>query len=251
MPPKVALAVVIIGDAFRASYARFIRDSHVQYAAKHGYEFVEVTEWVGPPHDAIVSLQKLRVLNLSWAKAFDYVIVLDADVFVMPHAPAIHPLFSTLGVRVGGVNEYTQPTGRYEDRVTLQQFLGYEDSPSAYYTLANLQLVTRVVINTGMLVFQPALHTALVDEIYVHYARASLTHPRGFHFEQAAVSFELLVRDIWAPLPSAWNALWNQHRDYDRYLGFSSQLREFASKNYFIHLAGGDAKHLNGVKDLI
>ena len=240
---RVALAVVVLGPAYHAQYMKLFHESHAAYAKKYSYNLSIFSEWIssGPgPSVALsgASMQKYALLNTVWAQNFDYVVYLDADILINPSAPAVHLIFPSLGRGIGAVDEYEEPTGRFEDRVYVQRAMKWEDSPQKYYALAGFDLNTTHVLNGGMMIFQPALHSKFAMNMSTRYDHQSRSHPRGMHFEQAATGFELITQGMWARVPPVWNALWIIQRLYPQNI---ETLQQFIDRNYFVHLAGGDA----------
>ena len=249
---RVALAVIVLFPEYHARYMYLLYDNHAAYARKHNYTLVVVTEWINaepgqPGAFSGASMQKYAVLNTTWAQMYDYVVVLDADIFITPSAPALHSIFPSLGRGVGAVDEYEQPTGvRFEDRGSIPRLMNWCDSPEQYFALAGFKLNTSHVLNGGFLIFQPAYHSEFALYMWLRYGQASRTHPRGMHFEQAATGYELITRGLWSYVPSVWNAAWILQRLHPLN---NETLQQFIDRNYFVHLAGGDIKLLEAIAD--
>lgn len=89
---KTALITIVIGEAYQAIYARYIKDRFERYAARHGYE----------PRVIDRPLLDLPGKKFTWQKlclpfwpdygAYDRVAVLDSDILIARDAPALPPV---------------------------------------------------------------------------------------------------------------------------------------------------------------
>ncbi len=127
----------------------------------------------------------------------------------------------------------SQPTR--DARRSLQIRAGWERTVSEYYELCQITFDTEFVFNTGVLVFQPRKHADFCRDIYNKYKHNQLIHPRGFHYEQAAVNYEYQKKNKLIPIPSEWNSLGNIHK----FAGYEGTLADFMKEKHFAHLAGG------------
>ncbi len=225
--PSVLLVTVAIGEHYLQEYNRLFRASHELYAKRHGYDFQVVTDWISEPKVRdTTSFQKILVP--SRFPEYDYVVFVDADILINPLAPAIHLEVTDEGI--GCVDQWSQPNGR---RLEIARRHGWETSATDYYGLAGFKLETDKVINTGVLVFQPALHAGICKEIYKLWIERSIGHRRGFHFEQSAIGFTLQSERMVKWLDVRWNGIWPLAA------ALGTNCDEFCSQHWFIHFAGG------------
>jgi hypothetical protein len=236
-PDRVLLVTLAIGDKYVEEYNRLFRKSQEQYAAKHGYDFKVVSEYLDETRtykDAI-SFNKVLVFSQPWSVLYDYIVFVDADILINPDAPAIHTLCKGSD-RVGIVDEYSQPTK--ERRLQIQTWMGWEKTAKEYYRLCGFDIDTAHVLNTGVIVAQPRLHGQLLRDIYEKHVDGSKGHPRGFHYEQSAIGYELLVRNAAHILPNRWNTVWGMYKIASSMTKSAIGLDIFYRANYFIHFAG-------------
>lgn len=224
---RILLVSIAIGKSYLHEYNTLFRPSHELYAKRHGYDFKVVTDWIKGPHirDS-TSFQKILVPG--YFPEYDYVIFIDADILINPEAPPIH---LEIGCEmIGGVDQWAQPNGR---RLEIARRHGWETTPSDYYKLAGFNFSTDKVINTGVLVFQPALHKGICNEIYINFVNNCIGHRRGFHYEQSVIGYILQSERMVKWLDVRWNAIWPLAA------AIGEDLEGFCRNNWFIHFAGG------------
>jgi hypothetical protein len=230
---KVALVTLTIGEGYIEQHARIFMPSQRAYAERHGYDYRVITDYSGPiRHPALICLEKQLICSQPWAAEYDCIIYIDADMLIHPLAPALHTKVSPTD-SILMVDEMSQPTRA--DRHALQVRSGWEQSVPEYYARAGLDFNTDIIYNGGLIVWNtPARWSGLCRSIYMKYAKAQLTHPRGYHYEQAVVNFEYQTNGLCRALDPEWNAIWALHKETT----FQGNLAEFIEKNHFVHLAG-------------
>jgi hypothetical protein len=230
---KVILVTIAIGDRYLQEYNTYFRRSQEEYARRCGYDFKVITDFLDPRLKVrdLISFNKILVCSTPWAKQYDFVIFIDADILISSSAPPIHTAMD-YREKIGIVNEYSQPT--FEKRLAIQKKMGWEADPTAYYKLAGFDIQTFMVLNTGVLVMQPAKHREILELIYTTHFLRSIGHPRGFHFEQSCIGYELQRSGIFVILPNMFNAIWGIYKLDDE----SINLQDFVNTNHFIHFAG-------------
>jgi hypothetical protein len=240
MPPRVLLVTLAVGEKYLEEYNRLFRKSQEQYARSHGYDFRVVTDYLDTDTanhvKSAISFNKILVCSQEWSKKYHYIVFVDADILIRPGSPAIHKLCVGC-TEVGIIDEFSQPTS--EIRLDIQKRMGWEQTASDYYALCDFDIKTKHVLNTGVLVMQPAKHAALLERIYRTYVGKSLDHPRGFHFEQSAIGYELMKNNAYYILPNKFNAVWGIYRIF-RTMARSPglTLEVFYNDNYMTHFAG-------------
>lgn len=146
----------------------------------------------------------------------------------------MHLVFPSLGDRIGAVNEF-----KAEWAEQIKKF-GW-DGPTTYYGKVNIDVGADAahILNSGVIVWQPRKHAALVEAFIAKYGPESATHPRGPHYEQGVFGGWALTGGHWAGppgLPGTWNALWIGQRIF----GGGGPVGDYVARNHFIHLAAGD-----------
>jgi hypothetical protein len=229
---KILITTVCIGNKYLTQYEHFFHPSQKNYCQRHGYDFLVLTEGLSPiSHADAISFNKALVFSQEFSKKYEWVVFIDADIYITPHAPPIGQELSKFS-RIAMVDEYSQPT-RIQ-RFMVQSRLGWEKSASEYYALAGFKLETDHVFNTGVIATRPSVYSRFFKEVYIKHALQSINHPRRFHFEQSAIGYEVQASRQYEFLDAKFNALWCIHKLSDITLTFE----KFCNQNYFVHFAG-------------
>lgn len=243
---KVLLVTMAIGEKYLQVYNMLFRDSQESYAKRCGYDFKIITDFISAGtqypiyHQALISFNKILVCSQDFSSEYDFIIFIDADILISKNAPPLHDIYN-FGDKIGIVDEYSQPTP--ELRIELQKKNGWEDSACKYYKLAGLDIdaSTCHVLNTGLLVMQPAKHAKMLVDIYNKFAVRAVNHVRGYHFEQSCIGYELMKQEKCLIMDNKWNAVWSLYRDSKWY---QKGLLDAYNGNNFIHFAGRADYHL-------
>jgi hypothetical protein len=230
---KVLLVTMAIGETYLQEYETLFKKSQEAYAKKYGYDFKVVTEFLDKniQNKATISFNKALVASQEWSKDYDFIIFIDADIFININSPPIHN-YVEYGNCIGIIDEYSQPTK--EKRINIQRRNGWETCATDYYKLAGFDIQTDMVFNSGVLVLQPKLHGTFLQKIYNDYVIKSISSPRGFHFEQSCIGYELQKENKYKILDNKFNAVWNLTKSDDANIN----LEDYFIQNYFIHFAG-------------
>jgi hypothetical protein len=231
---KVLLVTIAIGDRYLQEYKRLFYESQRLYAEQNGYDFKVITEFLDKNNQnkSCVSFNKILVCDQEWSKNYDYIIFVDADILINKNAPPIHTFVDYQNC-IGIVDEYSQPSS--EKRINIQRSMGWETSAKDYYKLCGFEIETTMVFNSGVLVLQPRIHNEFLKDIYNKYVSRSISHPRGFHFEQSCIGYEIQKANLYTVLDNKFNAVWGITK-LDRTNQLS--LPDYFKNNYFIHFAG-------------
>lgn len=228
---KIALVTIAIGPDYYHKYTLLFMNSHNLYAMKNGYDFFILTDFIDQniKHYNTISFNKILVCELF--KKYDYVIYIDADIFINPLSDPIH-ICAKNTEKICIVNEAEQLSE--EDYSNLKKKMSWEANATEYYKLAQLDIDTNIVLNTGVMIFQPKLHCNFLRQIYDKYILKSLSHPRGYHYEQSCVGYELQKENMFLCIPNKFNAIWS----LEKLSHPETDLIDFFKNNYFIHFAG-------------
>jgi hypothetical protein len=240
---KVLLITIAIGPQYLQVYNFLFRQNQEYYAQKHNYDFKVITDFISSDtifpikHNGLISFNKILVCNQEFSKDYDYIIYIDADILINKNSPALHNSYNW-NDKIGIVNEYSQPTN--ELRIKLQKSMGWEDSAEKYYKLAGFELDTTQLLNSGVLVMQPKIHGDFLKGIYDKYALKAINHPRGYHFEQSCIGYELIKNNKALVIANKWNTVWVLYRDTNSYprTHSKSSIQQAFEENYFLHFAG-------------
>ena len=220
---KVCIGILSIGRTYLAEFERLFKPSVSAYCARHGYDLKVFSDFLDPirKHPHTVSFQKCLVPDQL--REYDLVVVLDADIYIESHAPPIHLL--ELNEKIGIVDEVAQSTPEGYDHMIN---IGFADRAKKYYGLVGLNnLETTRILNTGVMVCNPAKHADYLKTIYEAYVAGSINNPRGFHYEQACIGYKFQIDQTYTLLPNLWNFIYIHH-----------QLTRQPVRCYFLHFAG-------------
>jgi hypothetical protein len=246
---KCAIATVAIGQDYQSSYAAVFRPSVERYVARHGYDLVLFTDYLGEPRHRdprLITFMKILAPYHEAVLGYDLLMVLDVDILINARAPPFHAL--EIGSNIGVVDEWCQPSP--EERMNFQMTNGLETSARDYYRLAGFNLESEILINSGMFVCAPVIHSPFFRDIVARYSETQRSHPRGPHFEQAMFGYELKTNGLAHLLPIKWNCIWPHYRRSAKW-GAPAQtdtierwadvkrFREVFDATYLLHMTGG------------
>lgn len=219
---KVCFGILSVGRSYLAEFERLFKPSVSAYCARNGYDLRIFTDFIDPKrrYPDTISFQKCLVPDQL--RDYDLVVVLDADIFIELYSPPIHNL--QFDGKIGIVDEVAQssPEG-YDHMVSV----GYADYAKNYYAKVGLELETNSILNTGLIICNPSLHADYLKSIYEKYVDKSIGHPRGFHYEQACIGYELQTDKSYVAISNLWNFLFVHH-----------QISKTPIYSYFLHFAG-------------
>ncbi len=229
---KVCLVVNVVGEKYMDQYERIFKKSQENYARKCGYDYKIISEVIGKINNPqMICLSKQLICSQDWAKSYDFIIVVDADIYINIDSPPIH--LSCLNTdKIGMVNEITQPTR--EMRALWQKACGYETTTHTYFLRSGYDFSEDILFNGGLLVLQPSKHAEFTKTIYDKYCDKQVDHPCGIHFEQATINYEYFKSDMIFELPHKWNAIWAVQKPFLK----DCSLMDFVKFQYFTHFAG-------------
>ena len=219
---KVCIGVISIGRTYLAEFERLFKPSVSAYCARNGYDLKVFTDFLDPgrKHPDTISFQKCLVPDQL--REYDLVVILDADIYIEAYAPAIHTL--ELNDKIGIVNEIAQSSPeKYQQMVNV----GFSDHAKKYYSLVGFDIDTDKMLNTGLMICQPAKHADYLKTIYEKYVDKSVGHRRGFHYEQACIGYDMQNDETFELIPNLWNFLY-----------IHTQMTREPIICYFLHFAG-------------
>jgi hypothetical protein len=234
---RVCLATLAIGDSYLQEYNDLFRPSHEYYAAKHGYDFRVITSPLDPTltDPKSVTIHKYLVCSQEWSSLYDYIVILDADILINKQSPPIP--FEVLGDNVGMVDEACQPS--VEKRLEILRKRGWPVYPKEYFALCGFTLDSPALYNSGVVVYQPRKHRAILETIYATYAKGSIGHPRGQHYEQTVTNYCFQSSNMVCALPVTFNAPYLLYLYDDPSLDIDT----FYKSNGFVHFVAREYYH--------
>ena len=219
---KVCIGVISVGRTYLEEFERLFKPSVIAYCQKYGYDLKIFTDFLDPTRRQPDTISFQKCLVPDKLREYDLVVVLDADIYIEPHAPPIHTL--ELNDKIGIVNEVAQSTPEgYQHMVNV----GFADNAKKYYNLVGFDLDTDKILNTGVMLCRPFAHAEFLKYIYEKYVDRSIGHPRGFHYEQACIGYELQTHKPYEIISNLWNFIY-----------VHTQMTHHPIQCYFLHFAG-------------
>ncbi len=209
---RQAIVTLLVGNRYRADWHRFAKRYWVAYAERHGLDVLALERVLDASSRASrrsPAWQKLLILSQDFARRYDQIIWVDADVVINPSAPLI-----TEGVsreRVGAVDEYAFPSP--DDHAIVVRRVGDAlhlppghvwPTPQSFYDSWGLPGSFPQVVQSGVLVLSPKHHKDVLEHTYHTYEdRGGATWG-----EMHPLSFELLSNDLVHWLDQRFNTIW-------------------------------------------
>jgi len=212
---RVLLITLAVGY-YTDMYDKFFRTSHEEYAKKHGYDFKVLTTSLAFPNYFCLTFTKMLVCSQDFSSNYDFIIFVDADILINKNSPALHT-----------AHDYKDKIGIVDTNYGM-----IEEDGTAYYKRNGYDLETNMILNTGLLVFQPTKHKELLEDMYNKHVHQSINHSQRFQFENATLGYYLQKNNMYHLLDRKWNTIWYEQK----MKGIS--LQQCYDDNYFIHFAG-------------
>lgn len=258
---KKAIVTMAVGEAYVQAFETHARPNWVRYADRHGYDLFVLTEPIDTRSQRSIHWQKLLVGMLPEIKAYDVVVWLDADVIINARtAPCVVSQVTSDRIAVADPPERVSAAETVSERFLTfaikfnTEIEGGVPAPLhvrkpraelAYRPPGDLRAIERS-INTGLIVFRPALHNAFLAKCYAK------GHPDAADgsFEQTPISYELQAADMAEYIDGRFNATWAEyaavHYPFLYDYAFINANQDLARKcvnvfyhnNYFCHFAG-------------
>lgn len=219
---KVCFGIISVGRTYLAEFERLFKPSVSAYCNKYDYDLKIFTDFLDPLRKNPDTISFQKCLIPDQLRQYDLVVVLDADIYIESYSPPIHNLY--LNDKIGIVDEVSQSSSQlYQYMVSI----GFADPANIYYKKVNLNLDTQKILNTGLMIVNPAKHADYLKSIYEKYVDKSIGHPRGFHYEQSCIGYELQKDESYELISNLWNFIY-----------IHSQLTNVPVQCYFLHFAG-------------
>ena len=222
---KVCLAIISIGKIYIEDFEKNFKPSIVSYCEKYGYDLKIFNDYLdtSKKHPSLISFQKALIPSQECMKDYDLVVVMDADIYITPTSPPIHTL--ELNGKIGMVNELNQIVNE-EEYQYLHTALGIDRNYYNTFYFEN-ELKTDLYLNSGLMICNPNLHGNFLKNIYEKYFEKAVNHPKGFHYEQASIGYEIIRNNMVTVIPNDWNHIY-----------FFDYVLKKPYKPFFIHFAG-------------
>jgi hypothetical protein len=207
---RKALVTFAIGEKHKAAFNAYFRKSVETYAKKFNYDFICIESRLHPFTATTrangILMQKLLITTQPWSKNYDYIVWIDSDIYITPHAEDIIPYCQNT-TKVCATNQASHINRR--QRLLNQLMRGYEQTSQQWYKDRGIDTQIDDVLQSGVMVFQPAIHAPVCQEIYDRIIKNP--HYKRHGEDQPFISYELLKQDQVHFIPWEFNTIWTQH----------------------------------------
>ena len=216
MPAK-ALVTMAIGDDYKSMWEAYYKPSILPYAERHGYELIVVDDYIdaGPSGRARTPhWQKLLILERPDIARFERVVWIDADIFInFRHAPCIvEACGPAAGIGLVGHNATYATPELWDNRWHRAHMKGSGifargrgPTPAERYAEAGLSGDVDDMVNTGVMVLDPARHAGFLRQVY-----DECTENQYSAMEQMALSHRIFKAGLYHPLDPRFNRTWTE-----------------------------------------
>lgn len=254
MRRRQAIVTLAIGARHRVPWRAHASRNWSRYAERHGFDVICIERPLDASERArrrTPSWQKLLVLDQPFAKRYERIVWVDADVLINPAAPSIAeevPLEN-----VGTTDEYACPTRERYPGVLAKQYRYWElagsgfirnQTPEAFYEAYGFPVRFDAVAQDGVMVLSPRHHRDLLLGVYHDYDYTE--RGRTWNQEMLPLSYELLRAGCIAWLDPRFDYVWSQYKalqhpfllnrpDHPR---AAEVARAALAEVYFLHFCG-------------
>ena len=272
-----ALFTIIFGEVYQKQWRTYAEPSWRAYADRHGYDIVAITEPICLLHDLgfrTIHWQKLFIASHPEAARYDRIVFMDSDIMINYHrAPCI--VAGHDPERIGAVRfdyhiddpvdysliflrqaKFVNYRMRSEQRGQVPHALSRLSGPDYAHTYRSWtdHPEQYPLLNSGVLVIQPAKHRDLLEKIYHDSLREVPSDvERGKAGEQDYLMFKLLQAGMVQFLDERFNTI--AHLEIPLHYPFlavcdDERLKQICyttvlANSYFLHFAGqaADMRH--------
>ena len=212
---KCAIATLCVGERLQHRFRQAFLPTWENYCQRHKLELVVLE---GP----IDSSPRARGRSPAWQKClvhqadvlggYDRIAWLDADIVVSPEAPNV---FDAVPADfIGAVDDHATPSADEHRLVTERAYQLWTsqgiavkrcESSSDWYHMRQIQCDSPHVVQTGMFVFSPHAHGAILERAYNLYDDLG---DDALNHEMGALSYEMIRSGHVFWLPAKFNMMW-------------------------------------------
>mgnify|MGYP001374157837 CR=1 FL=1 len=201
---KKALVTLTIGESFERMFNELCKVNWQQYCEKFNYELIVLTNPLDTTERAkkrSPSWQKLLILSQDWAKQYDRIVWVDADVII--NSKFAYDIIENVPEnKVGAVSAYSIPTREIFNLAIYRLYDSWDKNgvkyvrnltPQEYYLNRSIPAQNiDDVIQAGVFVCSPKYHQEIFEYVYYNYED---TRGNEYNYENPVLSYELLKND--------------------------------------------------------
>ena len=222
---KKAICTICIGSKYQKLFNLYYLSSWKHYCKAHGFDLIIIDKVLDTSERSkkrSISWQKCLILNHPDVAKYDTVVWIDADIVINSKAPDI-----TLNVpvgKIGAVDMFSSPTQAEYDAIRLrynQKLLAMglnecllPQTPNEYHSSWGLpvhQVNMESVVQTGVLVLNPGIHSEFLQRVYDTYEDKGLSK---WHYEMRPLSYEIQKQLLFHRLDYRFNIIWHEQLWY-------------------------------------
>jgi hypothetical protein len=209
-----ALVTLVVGIEFERRFERHSRPNWKAYAERYGYDLIILDrplDQSGRARSRPFYWQKNLVLEQEEVAKYRQIAWVDSDIVI--NAASAPPIFEGVPEdRVGAVDEYSVPDPPTYRKALALTYLRWRRegrpflhnlTPEQFYRNRGFPVFDQVV-QGGLLVCSPRYHRGILREVYDRHEHMNIP---GSNYEMAALSFELLRRNLVTWLDAKFNRL--------------------------------------------
>ena len=199
MTASQAIVTLAVGEEHSRRWQTLCEPNWREYGERHGFDLHCIERPLDGSERAAgrsPSWQKLLVLEQPFAREYERIAWVDADILFGREAPSL-----TEGVpaeKVGAVDELNTPTEAIRRLI-------HPETPEEYYAAAGLPGGFEQIVQGGLLVLSPAHHAELLRHVYDSYDDPG----PDMNYEMRPLSYELLNAGLVHWLDPRFNCLWD------------------------------------------
>ena len=239
---RKAIVTFAIGEKYQKEFQNF-KPSVERYAAKYGWDFIEVKELFEPVEERrFIICQKLLIACQEWSKKYDVIAWVDSDMYMTENCPEL-PTPSP-----GKIGICTEQLMHHE---CLQQKVcerrSWQTHASQYYDRYNMCSAECPdwIMNAGLMVFRTDMSDdirAMYDEMVEVVRKIPERAENGTlnHYEQPYLGWKLYNDKSFEIIDWRYNIVWPVYRcmfvePYDRLDDLVKPMANLFDFGYTIH----------------
>lgn len=212
---KNAIVTLCLGERTQRRFRGAFLPSWREYCDRHGLGLVVLDKPLDTGARAAArspAWQKCLVHRARETEGYERIAWVDADIMISPRSPDV---FAAVPPdRIGAVDDHAIPSAEEHRFVTEKAHelwasrglvLRRAGSAPEWYALRGIDCRSPHVVQTGMFVFAPRLHGAVLEKAYYSYENAgdvTLNHEMG------PLSCEMIGSGCVHWLPAKYNMIW-------------------------------------------
>ncbi len=203
---KKAMVSIALGGEFEEYYRKHCKQGWGNYADRYGYDIIIFTDALDTSARAgqrSPSWQKCLIFRQPELHGYERVVWVDIDVVINPKAPCI--VSQVPEAKIGGTDAYAFFSHDLHDYLYSEYIemsakwgrkLIVNRTGAEYYQNFDIDTSLNDVIQCGVLVMTPRLHTEVLDAAYAYEAKCDKVANYHYNYEMRPLSYEIVRRDL-------------------------------------------------------